>query len=82
MHEIQVFENEDFGQIRTLLLDGVPWFVGKDVADILEYRNYRQALKSNVEELDKGVHSVDTLGGIQQMTVINESGLYFCTLSP
>lgn len=76
MNNIQVFKNAQFGSIRAVELNGEPWLVGKDVADVLGYGNYRQALKTNVDEEDKGVHQMDTLGGRQDMTIINESGLY------
>ncbi len=75
-NEIKIFENPEFGKVRTTLIDGEPYFIGKDVAQILGYGNPRQALKSNVDDEDKGVHSMDTLGGKQSVTVISESGLY------
>lgn len=71
-----IFENEKFGSVRTMTIDNEPWFVGKDVAECLDYKNPRQAIITNVDEDDKGVHSIDTLGGIQKMIIINESGLY------
>ena len=71
-----IFENEKFGSVRIMTIDNEPWFVGKDVAECLDYKNPRQAIITNVDEDDKGVHSIDTLGGIQKMTIINESGLY------
>jgi len=80
-NKVQIFENQEFGEIRVVEVDGQPWFVGKDVADVLGYANYRQALKSNVDKEDKGVHSMDTLGGKQKITTINESGLYCLILS-
>lgn len=76
MNELQIFNSEEFGQIRTVTIDNEPWFVGKDVAEALGYKNTRQALATNVMDEDKGVHSVDTPSGIQQMIIINESGLY------
>lgn len=76
MDELQIFNSEEFGDIRTMNFDGDPWFVGKDVAEALGYKNTRQALSTNVMSEDKGVHSVDTPSGTQQMTIINESGLY------
>lgn len=76
MNEVQIFNNEEFGQVRTLVINGEPWFVGKDVAEILGYSNTRKALADHVDEEDKGVTKCDTLGGKQNMTVINESGLY------
>ena len=76
MNELQIFNNEEFGTVRTVTIDNEPWFVGKDVAEALGYKNTRQALATNVMDEDKGVHSVDTPSGIQQMIIINESGLY------
>lgn len=74
--EIKIFEHEQFGKVRTLLIDGQPWFVGKDVAEALGYTNSRKALIDHVDEEDKGVTKRDTLGGNQKLTIINESGLY------
>jgi len=79
--QLQIFENEEFGKVRVLEINGQPWFVGKDITDVLQYGNSRQALKTNVDDEDKGVHSVDTLGGKQKITIINESGLYALILS-
>ena len=79
--EIQIFKHEKFGDIRTLNKDGEPWFVGKDVASVLGYTNHRKALIDHVDEDDKGVTICDTLGGRQQITIINESGLYSLILS-
>ena len=76
MNGLQIFNNEEFGEIRTVTIDNEPWFVGKDVATALGYKNTRQAILTNVMDEDKGVHSVDTPSGKQEMTVINESGLY------
>ncbi len=75
MNEIQEFYfNGD--AVRTLLRDNEPYFVGKDVAEILGYSNPRDALSKHVDSDDKGVAKCDTLGGTQKLTVINESGLY------
>ena len=76
MSELQIFKNAEFGSIRTLQINGEPYFVGKDVAEILGYSNSRKSLADHVDEEDKGVTKCDTLGGTQEMTVINESGLY------
>ena len=76
MNEIKQFQNEEFGEIRTITKDGDPWFVGKDIAEALGYANTKDALKKHVDEEDKGVAICDTPGGKQQMTIINESGLY------
>lgn len=81
MNDLQVFNNTEFGSIRTVTIDGEPWFVGKDVAGILGYSNTRDALTKRVDGEDKGVAKCDTLGGIQELTVINESGLYSLILS-
>lgn len=76
MDNVKIFENKEFGEIRTVMIDGVPWFVGKDVAGALGYSNHRDALSKRVDEEDKGVANCDTLGGNQEMVIINESGLY------
>lgn len=81
MNEIKIFENTEFGSVRTIAIDGEPYFVGKDVAVILGYSNPRDALAKHVDDEDKGVAKCDTLGGIQDLTVINESGLYSLILS-
>lgn len=81
MNEVTIFENPEFGKIRITMIGSEPYFVGKDVTEILGYGNSRQAIATNVDDDDKGVHSVDTLGGTQKMTVINESGLYSLILS-
>lgn len=75
MSELAVFNNSQFGEVRTVTIDGEPWLVGKDVAEILGFKNPRQALASNVDDEDRGVHAVDTPSGVQNMAVINESGL-------
>ena len=76
MNELTVFNNEEFGEIRTITIDGEPWFVGKDVATALGFTNSRDAIATHVFEEDKGVEPIDTPGGKQNMTVVNESGLY------
>lgn len=81
MNELTVFNNEEFGEIRTLTIDGEPWFVAKDVAKALGYTNPRKAIIDHVDEEDKGVTKRDTLGGTQDVTIINESGLYSLVLS-
>ena len=79
--QLQIFNNADFGSIRTLDINGEPWLVGKDVAEALGYSNSRKALIDHVDEEDKGVTKCDTLGGIQELTVINESGVYSLVFS-
>lgn len=81
MNEMQVFNNPEFGAVRTLMIEDEPWAVGKDIAAALGYKNPRDALKSHVDDEDKGVAKRDTLGGQQDMTIINESGIYSLILS-
>lgn len=81
MSELQIFKNAEFGSVRTVTVEGEPYFVAKDVAEILGYSNPRDAINKHVEEEDKGVAKCDTLGGKQELTVINESGLYSLILS-
>lgn len=76
MNELQVFNNPEFGQVRTLTIEEEPWFVGKDVAVALGYGNPRDALRKHIEDEDKGVSQIATPSGEQTMTIINESGLY------
>ena len=76
MNDIQIFNNETFGEIRTLRINGEPWFVAQDIAGALGYGNSRDAVFKHVDADDKGVAKCDTLGGAQDMTVINESGMY------
>lgn len=76
MNNLAIYENEEFGTVRTVVVDGEPWFVGKDVAEALGYSNSRKALLDHVDDEDKGVTNCDTLGGNQNLTIINESGVY------
>lgn len=76
MNELQVFKNEEFGTVRTIAINGEPFFVGKDVAEILGYTNPQKAIRTHVDDDDKGVNEMDTPGGKQEIVVINESGLY------
>ena len=76
MNELKIFQNPEFGSIRTTTIDDEPWFVGKDVAVVLGYKNSSVALKDNVDDEDKVITLVSTLGGNQKTIVINESGLY------
>ena len=77
----QIFKNAEFGQIRTCMVNGETYFVGKDVASALGYKNASKAMADHVDDEDKGVTKRYTLGGNQEMTVINESGLYALILS-
>ena len=73
---VQTFINEEFGEIRTVLIDGVIWFVGKDVATALGYSNPQKAIRDHVDDEDKMVNESFTLGQGSAPTLINESGLY------
>lgn len=76
MNELQIFKNEEFGEVRTVTIDGEPWFVGKDVAAALGYERTADAIRQHVEVDDKGLGEIQTPGGKQNMCLINESGLY------
>ena len=77
MNELQIFNSEEFGEIRTATIDNEPWFVGKDVAEALGYANTRDALATHVMDEDKNTVVIsDGKRGNPNQTVINESGLY------
>ena len=79
--QLRVFNNSEFGQIRTLNINNEPWFVGKDVATILGYAKPTDAVRKRVDEEDRGISKIETPRGTQDMTIINESGLYSLILS-
>ena len=76
MEEIRIFNNPDFGDVRTIVIDGEPWFVGNDCAKALGYKNLYNGVNKNVDDEDRRVSPVESASGIQQTTIINESGLY------
>lgn len=76
LSNFNVYENKEFGSIRTVVINNEPWFVGKDVALVLGYKKPRNAIEVHVDEEDKDALKQGTLGGAQNMTIINESGLY------
>lgn len=81
-NKIEIFKNEEFGTVRTLTIDGEPYFVAKDVAEILGYSNPLKAIRDHVDEDDKrGERIVHPSGGTQDTVVISESGLYSLILS-
>lgn len=81
MNEIQIFKNDDFGEIKTIEINGDPWFVGKEVAEKLGYSNTRDALLRHVDDEDKDTVVIpDGIGNPNQI-IINESGLYSLVLS-
>lgn len=79
MNELQIFENSEFGSVRTVEIHNEPWFVASDIAKALGYR-MASDMTRRIDEEDKGTHSVSTPSGEQNMTVINESGLYSAIL--
>lgn len=81
MEQLKIFESEEFGQVRTVTRDGEVWFIARDVAEALGYANASDAISKHVDREDKGVAKCDTPGGTQELTVINESGLYSLILS-
>lgn len=80
-NKIQVFENSEFGKVRTLMIDGEPWASAIDVAKSLGYKEPQKAIRTHVDDVDKGVSKMDTPGGTQDVVIINESGLYSLILS-
>lgn len=76
MQELQIFKSNEFGEVRTVIIDNEPWFVGKDVAMALGYTNPQKAVRDHVLEEDRGMNEMDTPSGRQNLVVINESGLY------
>lgn len=81
MSNIEVFRNEQFGEVRVIEIEGTGWLVGKDVAERLGYKDTVNALKDHVDEEDKLTWQIATSGQKRNMTVINESGLYSLVLS-
>ena len=80
-NEVQIFENAEFGKVRMIVKDGEPYFVGRDVADILGYAKPENAIATHVDEEDKLTHRFSASGQNREMTIINESGLYSLILS-
>ena len=79
MRSIQICNNPEFGDIRTVDLNGEPWFVGKDIAAALGYgegKSLANAVANHVDDVDKGVTEMMTPGGMQKMVIVNESGVY------
>lgn len=76
MNKLQIFNSEEFGEIRTVTIDNEPWFVGIDVAKSLGYANPKNAVPKHVSEEDKLGTQIEYAGQRREVTVINESGLY------
>lgn len=76
MNNIEIFKNEELGEVRTLIINGEPWFVGKDVAECLGYSNTRDALITHVDDEDKSGVAIYDGSQNRNMVAINESGMY------
>lgn len=81
METVEIFKNTEFGEVRTLMVNNEPWFVGKDVAVALGYSNTADAIGKHVDEEDKQTSQFAMGGQNYNMTIINESGLYSLVLS-
>ena len=81
MNDLTTFSNPEFGQVRTVEINGTPWLVGKDVAVALGYKNPQRAIRDHIDTEDQGVTKTVTPSGEQEMLIINESGLYSLILS-
>ena len=81
MNQLQVFSNERLGKIRTMSIDGQPYFVGKDIAEILGYADPQKAMKMHIDDEDKLTRQIVVSGQNRNVTVINESGVYSLILS-
>lgn len=80
MNNIKIYENPEFGSVRTLEVNGEPYFVGKDVAEILGYSNPQKAIRDHIDDEDKTLNESFTVNGTMAV-LINESGLYSLILS-
>ena len=81
MNEIQTFSNAEFGEVRSVIIDGIPYFVGKDIASILGYANTRDAIAKHVDDEDKTTVAICDGMGNPNRVLINESGLYSLILT-
>ena len=78
---MQIFKNDEFGQVRIVEINNEPYFVGKDVVDILGYQNGSRDINTHVDEEDRLKYQISTAGQLREQTIINESGLYALILS-
>ena len=79
--ELKIFENPDFGQVRIVMIEDTPYFVGKDVAEVLGYEAARNAIAMHVDNEDKLTHQISASGQKRNVTLINESGVYALVFS-
>ena len=75
-NEMMIFRNDVFSDVRTVMIDGEPWFAATDITKILGYKNCSKAIADHIDEEDKGKTKCSTAGGMQNLTVINESGVF------
>ena len=75
MNNLAIFENEEFGTVRTMVIDENPWFVGKDICNVFGDKNHNRSL-SRIDDCDRKIVPLETAGGKQNLVVVNESGLY------
>ncbi len=77
MNDLRIFENKEFGNIRMVVdKDNEPWFIGKDIADVLKYQNGSRDINRHVDELDRRKEMIHDGNQLKETIVINESGLY------
>lgn len=81
MNNLQIFNSSEFGQVRIVQQNGEPWFIGKDVAEILGYSNTPKAIRDHVDDEDKLTERIVLSGQNREVAIINESGLYSLILS-
>lgn len=81
MNDLKIYENKEFGEIRTVNIDGEPWFVGVDIATALGYSNTRDAIAKHIDNEDKAAVAIHDGRQKRNITAINESGLYSLILS-
>lgn len=81
MNELQIFKSPEFGQVRMIIINNEVWFVGKDIVDILGYKNGSRDINSHVDKEDKLKYQISTAGQMREQLLINESGLYSLALS-
>ena len=75
MNNLAIFENEEFGTVRTMVIDENPWFVGKDICNVFGDKNHNRSL-SRIDDCDRKIVPLETIGGRQNLVAVNESGLY------
>lgn len=80
-NSLKIFRNEEFGEIRSITIDDEPYFIGKDIAEVLGYERADNAIRNHVDNEDKLMHQISASGQSRNMTIINESGLYSLIMS-